>query len=366
MVNACSVYGCTKGKAIGCRSMFSFPKDRSRLRAWKQFVNRTRAFWKGPTPHDRVCSNHFHRTDFENYVRWSLGMTKQLHLNSSAVPSIYPVGTCSTVSNVANNHGIPPKPRRAATKREIMRIMQSYENSGSVGSTVSGIPKVTSIKTEPRYQLQEHNVANTKVAPEFQQQQQHYVEATFQLSEPFVTNVKLEPVFQLPGHVTSIKVEPEFQPSEPDVTNIKVEQGLRLPEEVQAVVTNIKVEPEFQPSEPDVTNIKVEQRLRLPEEVQAVVTNIKVEPEFQPSEPDVTNIKIEPELQLPEETVTNFQAEMDQPQESVIINIKVEPEFQTPETLFTILKVEHELEPGKREAAVEDASIQTKIQTCTT
>ena len=64
MVATCCVVNCTNRHSAGCGiSFFRFPADASQQRAWLAAIRRRNidgSLWT-PSPHDRVCSNHFVR-----------------------------------------------------------------------------------------------------------------------------------------------------------------------------------------------------------------------------------------------------------------------------------------------------------------
>ena len=56
-------------------------------------------YWKGPSRWERiVCDDHFIPADYDNYLRWSMGITPKLFLKNSSVSRQYPTGTSSTIS----------------------------------------------------------------------------------------------------------------------------------------------------------------------------------------------------------------------------------------------------------------------------
>ena len=46
--------------------------------------------WSGSTKASRICSKHFHESDFTNYQQFSSGYARLLNLKCNACPSIYP------------------------------------------------------------------------------------------------------------------------------------------------------------------------------------------------------------------------------------------------------------------------------------
>ncbi|XP_064637202.1 uncharacterized protein LOC135493644, partial [Lineus longissimus] len=112
MVFKCVLYGCSKGPEKNIRSLHEFPSGTATRRAWKRFVNRTRDRWKGPSKSSRICSEHFERGCFTNFMAWSTGYVSKLEMKPNQCPTIYPEGTCSTLASPAttsrNMNNAPP------------------------------------------------------------------------------------------------------------------------------------------------------------------------------------------------------------------------------------------------------------------
>ncbi|XP_016656969.1 THAP domain-containing protein 1-like isoform X2 [Acyrthosiphon pisum] len=86
MVCSCSVHLCTNRSKPGPRKIhfFSFPlKNAERTQQWVNAVGR-----KGfiPTKHSKVCSDNFHKNDFEQ----KSGGSYLIKLKGTAFPSIFP------------------------------------------------------------------------------------------------------------------------------------------------------------------------------------------------------------------------------------------------------------------------------------
>lgn len=94
----CIVYGCSLAAKEGERTLFGFPKDAKSASAWSKFVCRTRKDWKAPTSSSKICSEHFKKEDLANRYEFEMKLVKWLRLVPGAVPTIYPEGTCQSLS----------------------------------------------------------------------------------------------------------------------------------------------------------------------------------------------------------------------------------------------------------------------------
>ena len=75
MRKECVGWGCSNMPKDGL-SFHSFPKDDDlRWRVWVKAVESTRTFWKGPSKHTVICSDHFEDDCFEQTykIKMSLG-----------------------------------------------------------------------------------------------------------------------------------------------------------------------------------------------------------------------------------------------------------------------------------------------------
>lgn len=93
MVYVCVVTGCSRSAQKHVHTLHEFPTPRrdsaATLNAWKQFVRRTRADWKGVTKCSRICSDHFEETCYVNQMAWRM----KFQLKLDQVPTKYPQGS---------------------------------------------------------------------------------------------------------------------------------------------------------------------------------------------------------------------------------------------------------------------------------
>ncbi|XP_072297064.1 uncharacterized protein [Eucyclogobius newberryi] len=83
-MGGCSAPHCSNSTSIG-KQLFRFPKDPARKKKW--VVNCRRDF--EPTPHSRLCEDHFERSQYEEIARSPAGGKK---LKPNAIPTIFSVG----------------------------------------------------------------------------------------------------------------------------------------------------------------------------------------------------------------------------------------------------------------------------------
>ncbi|XP_072220753.1 THAP domain-containing protein 1 [Leuresthes tenuis] len=83
-MGGCSAPNCSNSTSIG-KQLFRFPKDPVRKKKW--VVNCRRDF--EPTPHSRLCQDHFELSQFEEIARSPAGGKK---LKPNAVPTLFSVG----------------------------------------------------------------------------------------------------------------------------------------------------------------------------------------------------------------------------------------------------------------------------------
>ena len=84
MVNKCVVFGCDN-EASDKVSVFKCPNNLKPL--WSRFVKRTRAKWASQLI--LICSEHFSKDSFENWMAHKNGYQVKLKLKKGAVPTIY-------------------------------------------------------------------------------------------------------------------------------------------------------------------------------------------------------------------------------------------------------------------------------------
>ncbi|XP_038574696.1 LOW QUALITY PROTEIN: THAP domain-containing protein 1 [Micropterus salmoides] len=80
-MGGCSAPNCSNSTSIG-KQLFRFPKDPDRKKKW--VVNCRRDF--EPTPHSRLCQDHFEQSQFEEIARSPTGGKK---LKPNAIPTLF-------------------------------------------------------------------------------------------------------------------------------------------------------------------------------------------------------------------------------------------------------------------------------------
>ncbi|XP_040026711.1 uncharacterized protein LOC120815801 [Gasterosteus aculeatus] len=83
-MGGCSAPNCSNSTSIG-KQLFRFPKDPVRKKKW--VVNCRRDF--EPTPHSRLCQDHFEQSQFEEIARSPAGGKK---LKPNAIPTVFTAG----------------------------------------------------------------------------------------------------------------------------------------------------------------------------------------------------------------------------------------------------------------------------------
>lgn len=83
-MGGCSAPNCSNSTRIA-KQLFRFPKDPIRKKKW--VVNCRRDF--EPTPHSRLCQDHFEHSQFEEIARSPAGGKK---LKPNAIPTLFSVG----------------------------------------------------------------------------------------------------------------------------------------------------------------------------------------------------------------------------------------------------------------------------------
>ncbi|XP_068427607.1 THAP domain-containing protein 1 [Clinocottus analis] len=83
-MGGCSAPNCSNSTSIG-KQLFRFPKDPIRKKKW--VVNCRRDF--EPTPHSRLCQDHFEQSQFEEIARSPAGGKK---LKPNAIPTLFTIG----------------------------------------------------------------------------------------------------------------------------------------------------------------------------------------------------------------------------------------------------------------------------------
>ena len=132
MVNRCVVFGCDNA-ASDKVSVFKCPNNLKPL--WSRFVKRTRAKWASQLI--LICSEHFSKDSFENWMTYEYGYHLKLILKKGAFPTIYPVTHEEHISPVDHqfvgnselsnddrevNYEIQSSVRNAFRKREVHRV----------------------------------------------------------------------------------------------------------------------------------------------------------------------------------------------------------------------------------------------------
>ncbi|XP_068196708.1 THAP domain-containing protein 1 [Antennarius striatus] len=83
-MGGCSAPNCSNSTNTG-KQLFRFPKDPVRKKKW--VMNSRRDF--EPTPHSRLCQDHFEQSQFEEIARSSAGGKK---LKPNAIPTLFSIG----------------------------------------------------------------------------------------------------------------------------------------------------------------------------------------------------------------------------------------------------------------------------------
>lgn len=83
-MGGCSAPNCSNSTSTG-KQLFRFPKDPVRKKKW--VVNCRRDF--EPTPHSRLCQDHFEQSQFEEIARSPAGGKK---LKPNAIPTLFNIG----------------------------------------------------------------------------------------------------------------------------------------------------------------------------------------------------------------------------------------------------------------------------------
>ncbi|XP_028987304.1 THAP domain-containing protein 1 B [Betta splendens] len=97
-MGGCSAPNCSNSTSIG-KQLFRFPKDPARKKKW--VVNCRRDF--EPTPHSRLCQDHFEQSQFEEVARSPAGGKK---LKPNAIPTLFHVGDAPFPAVAAPFHAI--------------------------------------------------------------------------------------------------------------------------------------------------------------------------------------------------------------------------------------------------------------------
>ena len=91
----CVVKGCGSCPISSQIYLLKYPDDINLQTKSNNFVKQTRN-WSGSTKACRICSKHFHESDFTNYQQFSSGYARLLNLKCNVCPSIYPEKKNST------------------------------------------------------------------------------------------------------------------------------------------------------------------------------------------------------------------------------------------------------------------------------
>lgn len=101
-MGGCSAPNCSNSTSIG-KQLFRFPKDAARKKKW--VVNCRRDF--EPTPHSRLCEDHFEQSQFEEIARSPVGGKK---LKPNAIPTLFQFGEAPYPAVTASYILLPLKP----------------------------------------------------------------------------------------------------------------------------------------------------------------------------------------------------------------------------------------------------------------
>ncbi|XP_054897853.1 uncharacterized protein LOC129367453 [Poeciliopsis prolifica] len=145
MVFTCVIQGCGKRPEPYARSLHGFPNNLETIKAWNEFVKRTKPHWNGNTPSSRICSEHFQPTCYRNHMAWSMGCVRTLDLiDDFQVPTIYPaVAEKNAPSPTKDNPKADMRiqtPAGRSTLRAAEEIKQEEEThcSGSTDTLIQG------------------------------------------------------------------------------------------------------------------------------------------------------------------------------------------------------------------------------------
>ena len=129
MVKRCIAAGCSNTTSATV-SLHKFPSNPAIRQLWVKAVQKTRAEWKGPSEHSRLCSEHFEDSCSESNVGIAskMGIQTLRRLKADAIPTIFVrpetpgnlrKRSCSAVASSSTN----VKRRRGAyEKRERSRV----------------------------------------------------------------------------------------------------------------------------------------------------------------------------------------------------------------------------------------------------
>ncbi|XP_070830689.1 THAP domain-containing protein 2 [Chaetodon trifascialis] len=101
-MGGCSAPNCSNSTSIG-KQLFRFPQDPVRKKKW--VVNCRRNF--EPTPHSRLCQDHFEQSQFEEIARSPAGGKK---LKPNAIPTLFNIGVRPNPAVTAPYILLPMKP----------------------------------------------------------------------------------------------------------------------------------------------------------------------------------------------------------------------------------------------------------------
>ncbi|XP_068604926.1 THAP domain-containing protein 3 [Brachionichthys hirsutus] len=101
-MGGCSAPNCSNSTSTG-KQLFRFPKDPVRKKKW--VINSRRDF--EPTPHSRLCQDHFEQSQFEEVARSSAGGKK---LKPNAIPTLFSAGGPPYPAGAAPYVPLPTKP----------------------------------------------------------------------------------------------------------------------------------------------------------------------------------------------------------------------------------------------------------------
>lgn len=145
MVYACVVTGCSRSAEKHVRTLHEFPtppKDSvATVNAWKQFVRRTRADWKGVTKCSRICSDHFEEKCYVNWTAWRMKVADKLQLKMDQVPTKYPEGSAATPAN-QNRNVASGRPSEVTSSEAAGRPRSQTCGSPGSDGAMTGVAKV--------------------------------------------------------------------------------------------------------------------------------------------------------------------------------------------------------------------------------
>ncbi|XP_007571160.1 uncharacterized protein LOC103151185 isoform X1 [Poecilia formosa] len=160
MVCICVVQGCGKRPEPYLRILHGFPNNLETIKAWNEFVRRTRPSWNGNTPSSRICSEHFQPDCYTNHMAWSMKWVRKLDLiDDFQVPTIYPVVVKKSPVLLAKEDDrktgrkISPTPPGSSTMLASVEIKKEEDEDESYCSGATMTPLIQDCHVKTEYQV---------------------------------------------------------------------------------------------------------------------------------------------------------------------------------------------------------------------